>query len=1112
MSLATQSSFTLTTIAYGEKKVQMPSDLWGVTGTIDLALPDHVTGYLLLLLYSLTLAYILYRYRHGYQRFSLQQWIATAGLSLLSLLVSQLFPLLLSRNPEIVLTLFAAIPFLMAGAMLNPPAALLVGLATGLGFSLGQTHLLFDTFHFGFAAIIAASLMGQNYLGRLYHWLRHPAISGSIASFCMVVMSILSTFILAWSEGTHLTAMEQALFSAPSSFWPLFIEGALGGAVVAIILMGLPNLRNSKTLVVSPLERSLRKRLLSNFVLFAVLLTVSLVTIAFTISLNVSTKLVVNQMAHNTKIVSSELPAVQDHLQNQLSHFANPERLLGPNSAETESALRQLHQSDSFYRRLLLIDSSQNVAAIYPRDDPLAANLSSLEKEAVAEAFVTSTPKMATAVSKRDEHIISFIVPVHDTEGGTGAVLLGRVPRLSLGSLIVGLQGTVGQGVGFIVDDHSRIIAHADQTKLLEEWSPAEDKSNEISTEQTKPGIAYRTHQEQSGPSELVYIAPAEERAWLAVTTVPYAVVLNLALSIGGPLAIVLVLVMGVFYANLTAMGRDITQPITELVGAAKLIAAGGKWTPSPELERKDEIGQLGDAFNQMHRLRNKRMRELSLLLDVSDNVASNLDINQGMPAILRGALRGTGAAGARAVVLNPNGNYPLTFGQGPASDAMAVLDKPISIQLRHREELILATPAQMRAALHVTLPKLPIPALVAIPLQSHGRFQGVLWLGYRQPHGFDSSARTLLHTLAGYAAVLVENARLFALTEGGRRRLAAVLSSTTDAFIVTDQTDRVLLINPAMEQAFNLRASEATNRPIADVVDIDDLVQALTGEEESEGHLEFANKEGRIFYCSVNPIINDEGQALGRVAVLHDITHLKEIEQMKSEFVSTVSHDLRSPLTFMRGFADMLSMVGELNEVQEEYIGKILGGVDKMSQLVDDLLDLGRISAGVDLLIESVDLKHLLTELVTDHWHHAHLTGIKLQLEMELDELIVQGDKTLIRQAVENLLTNGFKYAPDSGPMTVRAKLTNGEVHVSIQDNGPGISKKEQLRLFEKFYRVRQRGTEQVKGTGLGLSIVKTIAERHGGDAWCVSEPGKGSTFYISFPVPGNQGEAVET
>jgi PAS domain S-box-containing protein len=462
--------------------------------------------------------------------------------------------------------------------------------------------------------------------------------------------------------------------------------------------------------------------------------------------------------------------------------------------------------------------------------------------------------------------------------------------------------------------------------------------------------------------------------------------------------------------------------------------------------------------------------------------------------------------------VLNPSGRQPLMFGEGPASRTMSRYDRQVMSLSQQKQIVILPTPEDVKAQLNSKHPEdLPFQALITMPLITHERFQGVFWLTYRQPHTCDQTELDFLQTLASQSSVLVENARLFATAEGGRRRLAAVLASTSDAVIVTDPTERILLINPAMERFFNLNAAEVVGRPVKAVIESKRLIEALSGTSERARNVEIPVQDGIVLYASASTIFSNDGQTMGRVAVLHDITYLKEVDEMKSEFVATVSHDLRSPLTFMRGYATMMPMVGELTGKQQEYIDKILNGIEQMSVLINDLLDLGRLEAGIDLVVTHFRLSEVLNSIVDEHHQPAESKGIELKVTADSRRVpMIRGDVALIRQAVTNYVSNAIKYASNSGRVVLDATVEGGEVIISVRDNGPGIPKKEQLRLFEKFYRVQQRGTEVIKGSGLGLALVKSIAERHGGRAWCESTVGEGSTFYISLPLgkkPGNNG-----
>jgi PAS domain S-box-containing protein len=1092
----------------------MPLELWGAADTIGLSLPDHPLEYLLLLLYAGLLAYIIYAFRAESRKFDRREWSFFALLSVAGFLTSQLLPIPLSfenqlapvaaaQNPMTALVPFTAVPLLLAAATLNPLAALGVGLFTGLGTMLGQTHQIYAIFHGGFTAVLASFFLRQHYQGRLFRWLRLPVVGGSLSLVALAVPVGLATFVGAVGIVSTLTAVDLAISTATANLLPLLLEGLLGGIIVMLILLGIPQLvPPARPLTPTPWQRSLRYRLLTNFVLFVGLALILMVFVVYNVAVNVSTRLVVNQMAHDAQTVSTQVPDFRANLQNLLTLYNDDEQLLAADTAESQKVLQQLFRVNPFYRRILLVNEDQTISAFYP-EDVTQVTLSDREKVAVAAALQSNRAETTTAPSANDEYVLSFVAPVLSATGEPAAALVGRVPYLSLNGLIVGMDGTVGRGTGFILDENEQIVAHADPMQLLQTWRLPDEIGREIITGETAPGVAYQGREGQTNARELVYFVRGETHPWTVVMTAPYETVLELAVSIGVPLAVVMLLITAVFYAIFALMGRDITRPITELVNASETLAAGGAWRPETVEQRDDEIGQLTKAFAHMQRSIRQRLNELSLLLGVSHDVSASIDMNQGMPAILRGAVRGTGAAGARAVVTSPSGGYPVTYGEGAAADDMASLDRPIRKALRHKLELLLETPQEIRAVLQLDeKADLPVAALLALPLSAKDRFQGVVWLGYRSPHAFDTTEHNLLKTLAGQAAVLVDNARLYATAESGRRRLSAVLESTSDAVIVTDRTQRILLVNRATEQLFNLKASEVNGRPVADVLTITPLVEALTSQNEQQPNREIPLGDGRIFYTSTSTIIGSDGQVMGRVAVLHDISHLKEIDAMKSDFVSTVSHDLRSPLTFMRGYATMLPMVGELNEKQQDYVDKIMGGIDQMAKLVNDLLDLGRIESGVKLRNQAIEVEPLLADLATEFWQHAHLSGIKLEVGVEPKEMVMIADKPLLRQALTNLLTNAIKYAPDSGVMKLCAERKNGEVIFSVADNGPGIPEQDQMRLFERFYRVKERGTEKVKGSGLGLAIVKSIAERHGGRAWVQSKRGQGSTFYIAIPL----------
>jgi signal transduction histidine kinase len=257
-----------------------------------------------------------------------------------------------------------------------------------------------------------------------------------------------------------------------------------------------------------------------------------------------------------------------------------------------------------------------------------------------------------------------------------------------------------------------------------------------------------------------------------------------------------------------------------------------------------------------------------------------------------------------------------------------------------------------------------------------------------------------------------------------------------------------------------------------------------------------------RTYHATASPVMADN-QVMGRVCVLTDITQFKELDALKSEFVSTVSHDLRSPLTLMRGYATMLQMVGELNEQQTGYINKIVNGIESMSFLVNNLLDLGRIEAGVGLQLEKVPVEDVTRQVIEG----LHIQAIQKQIDLTFNpppekKSLVEADQALLHQAIYNLVDNAIKYTEAGGQVTVTVKVKSDKVVWVVQDTGIGISPLDLPRVFERFFRPAGRRSGQRKGSGLGLTIVKSIAERHGGSVKAESQLGKWSIFTLTIPL----------
>ncbi len=259
------------------------------------------------------------------------------------------------------------------------------------------------------------------------------------------------------------------------------------------------------------------------------------------------------------------------------------------------------------------------------------------------------------------------------------------------------------------------------------------------------------------------------------------------------------------------------------------------------------------------------------------------------------------------------------------------------------------------------------------------------------------------------------------------------------------------------------------------------------------------------VVKARVSAVVDGSGNYMGRILALRDVTAEREIADMKNEFVSTVSHELRTPLTSIKGYVDLIldGSAGDINEMQEEFLGIVKENSDRLVELINEMLDISRIESGrVHLKVEPLDISNSIDGAVDTF--RAVLSQTDRSIDVHVPENLPQvvADPDRVGQVLINLISNAIKYSPGGGKVSITAGETGDFVTVSVSDQGLGISREDQKRLFTKFYRVDTAMTREIGGTGLGLSISKTIVELLGGEIGCKSRPGKGSTFWFSLPL----------
>jgi signal transduction histidine kinase len=437
--------------------------------------------------------------------------------------------------------------------------------------------------------------------------------------------------------------------------------------------------------------------------------------------------------------------------------------------------------------------------------------------------------------------------------------------------------------------------------------------------------------------------------------------------------------------------------------------------------------------------------------------------------------------------------------------------------------------------------------AMVAVPLVVQGDVLGVLSLSHTQVGFFTEGHLRMLKACGGSIAIGVNNANLFQMisAEAERRyelldrqekessQIQAILQSLSDGVIVCDLESRVLVTNPASADILARNMEDLLLWNLRDIlarymgeraheIPLDELLRRPIGRDNQPRYFQSLLKVGvRTVALSLGPVLKDNGEMLGALLMLRDITREVEADRMKTEFIGTMSHELRTPMTAIKGFTQLLSMggLGPLNETQREFVNTIYNNTERMIGLINDVLDITKIEAGsVDLEWRSLHLAETLSGVVSElkalTAEREHTLSISIPPGLPL----VRADAHRLHQILYNLLINALKYTPKGGQIWVEAHETSFEelpeevrdcvpqgqryTQLSVRDTGVGIASEDLPHIFDRFYRTENPLKIEAGGTGLGLSLARPLIELLGGRIWAASTPGEGSTFSIILPA----------
>jgi len=603
-------------------------------------------------------------------------------------------------------------------------------------------------------------------------------------------------------------------------------------------------------------------------------------------------------------------------------------------------------------------------------------------------------------------------------------------------------------------------------------------------------------------------------------------------------------------FENSLSSSQTVSSPAK--VDKQSLLSSFDLASASKDDETLDLIQELDKKYQQKTQQLRLEHQRTETLLRIMTELSSSLDFEQILQRTLEVLNDVIGASHATCMVLQTDNRklthlatvgYSTPLPPGGMPSALNINQGLVGWIIGNRKSVLINDVLEDERWIQLPNSWYHHRSAVGTPIIMGDQLLGVLLLYYPEVGKFSVEQLDLIQAAANQMAVAIKNAELYHLTLNQKDELStllrdqrvetsrsrSILEAIADGVLVTDQNGEITLFNHSAERMLAMNRAELIGRPVDHFSDLFDgvalawmeTIKTWTQDPFSFNPMNTFTEQvglenGNVLSVNLAPVINNE-EFFGTVSVFRDITHLIEVDRMKSEFVATVSHELRTPMTSIKGYVDILLMgvAGVLSDQQKRFLEVVQENTERLTILVNDLLDLSRIEAGqVNLNLQSLNLTELIDDVMLEinRLTVAENKTMMFDIQLPSDLPPINGDPERIRQILINLLGNAFHYTLENGKVSLSAHRVGDEIQIDISDNGVGISPKEQDRIFDRFYRGDNHMVIATAGTGLGLSIVAKLINMHHGRIWVQSSgiEGEGSIFSFTLPIYDHSKHAI--
>jgi PAS domain S-box-containing protein len=509
------------------------------------------------------------------------------------------------------------------------------------------------------------------------------------------------------------------------------------------------------------------------------------------------------------------------------------------------------------------------------------------------------------------------------------------------------------------------------------------------------------------------------------------------------------------------------------------------------------------------------RVRQRDYLLEISRAITQELDLDKVLARILNISIEML-AGQAGLIALRARGGWQVAVSQGLSPAFLRQLEPLLATVPEHEEPERFELPEINRLLQGLTrAASLGLLAGVALPLLARNQVVGVLFIFRNYLGVFSANDKALLQSFADQAAIAVHNAQLYTQLRYEERRIAALLDAVGDGLLILTADHTIEHCNPALARMLGLSIEEIRGRKHDQVIrwakqkDGMSLEQAEMGgwpltpnaSLYVEGDLERTTGPALPVGITYAPLVSADGILLNVIALVRDITRFREAEELKSTFVSVVSHELKTPVALIKGYVSTLRREDASwdREIIQDSLAVIEEEADHLTALIEDLLDASRLQAGaLSISLSDVDLS-VLARRIADRFQaqdNRHIITVALPENFP----IILADEDRLAQVLSNLISNAIKYSPNGGEINIRGQVHPQQVVICISDQGPGIAAGDIPYIFDRFYRATE-ASRTTKGAGLGLYLARAVVEAHGGRIWVDSKAGEGARICFSLP-----------